>query len=546
MPEQELPLFLERTVWAMTVLGCIAFENDWRWLVIAVLICLIGAWATIGLFERASMTISGERAAWNLLTALVGGSSIWCTHFIAILGYRPGVPVTLDAALTIASLLVAIAGIATGAAVATGSKSRLSTFAVATTTGIAISAVHYVGLLAYRVQGIVSWDGTYLAASVALAVGLSALCFHVLRNTNWAHKRAKATGLLVMAILSLHFTGMTAFRVKPLSLDGGGLETRELAALAAAIAAIVLLVIGAAFCVRLIDRSTRAEIAEAFDNMSTGVLMIAPSGVIRFYNNRVFELFGLAPDAISIGSQIEQFLNAIGRAAGWYEARTHKVIENHYRWMDEGETIKVEQYFDDGKTISISARPLRAGGMIVTYDDVTALRESQKQINHMAFHDALTGLANRRGFADHLARLSPHSDFSLLMIDLDRFKPVNDKFGHAVGDEVLAMVAGRLRENCRSTDLVFRLGGDEMAVLLLVAPHEGYALAKRIVECLSQPYQLRGNTIEIGASIGVAFSRRGDEASLVQHNADLALYAAKEAGRGRVIAFDRDAEKREH
>ena len=521
----------------MTVSGCIVFEHDLRLLLVAALICAIGTWATIALFERAARAASREKTAWNLLTALVGGASVWCTHFIAILGYRPGGAVTLDAALTIVSLLVAIAGVAIGTMVASSARRSFNTVMGGACIGLGIAAMHYTGIFAYGVQGIVTWNRVYLVISVAFSAGLSILSFYILRNTAWVHRRSLAAAVLVVAILSLHFTGMMAFRVEPLQSAGNGLGPGELGALAAAVAAIALLVIGAAFCVNLIDSNTRAEAAEALDNMSTGVLMVAPDGTIRLYNNRLLELFNLGADAIAIDAPIEQFLHAIGRVVGWYEARTRKIIENHFRWMEKGETVKLEHYFDDGKAISISARPLRAGGMILTYDDVTALRESQKKINHMAFHDALTGLANRRSFTEHLARLSPHSDFVLLMIDLDRFKPVNDQFGHAVGDELLVMVADRLRESCRASDLAFRLGGDEMALLLPATSDGGYEVGQRIAASLSRPYTLRGNVIRIGASIGSATSRAGDDASVVQHKADLALYQAKEAGRGGVAIY---------
>lgn len=280
-----------------------------------------------------------------------------------------------------------------------------------------------------------------------------------------------------------------------------------------------------------------AEAAEALSNMSNGLVMVADDGRIRLHNQRVLELFHLAPGEIGIGMPLSQYLRNVGARVGWDEARTQRVIDNHGRWMAGDSTTQVEHHFDDGTILSISCRPMKDGGAILTYDDVTEAREGQKKIVHMAFHDALTGLPNRRSFAEHLERLLQRSSIAMLMLDLDRFKAVNDTLGHATGDKLLVEVTRRLRDVCRPADLIFRLGGDELAVLTSIEGGWCDTLARDIVTSLSRPFQVEEHTITIGCSVGLAIGRQGSDPRIVPQMADLALYKAKENGRGQVEVY---------
>jgi len=184
--------------------------------------------------------------------------------------------------------------------------------------------------------------------------------------------------------------------------------------------------------------------------------------------------------------------------------------------------------------------------------DLTEVVRAEERIRYMAMHDSLTGLANRQSLLDRLKTTCERRGREpealaesealcslLLLLDLDRFKAVNDSFGHAVGDALLVAVAGRLRGLVGKEDLVARLGGDEFAVLMASAnPAEGGALAARIIKQLSQAYVLPEGHVTVGASVGLTLCPRdgADTASLLR-NADLALYAAKAQGRGRWQVF---------
>ncbi len=176
---------------------------------------------------------------------------------------------------------------------------------------------------------------------------------------------------------------------------------------------------------------------------------------------------------------------------------------------------------------------------LVAIMDVTEKRRAEARIAHMAHHDALTGLPNRVLFHERLdealLRVRRYAEnLAVLYLDLDQFKNVNDTLGHPAGDKLLVAVAERLRTCLRDCDMVARFGGDEFAVLQigLAGLHEAGLLAERIVTLLSEPYDIEGQQVVIGASIGIALAPAdGEIADQLLRNADMALYRAKENGR---------------
>ena len=245
----------------MTVIGCIVdYHNPWL-VLLAALLCVVGSWVTARLFQRTTATAGGQRYGWLFMTALAAGVAIWCTHFIAMLGYDAGVPVGFDPVMTVVSLLIAVLGSTIGFMLSGSGWTRFTPAFGGAIVGLAIAAMHYTGLMAYRVQGIVSWDMPYLIASIVISVSLSALALHLaMRPGPWA--ATFMTGVLAVAIVTLHFTGMTAFRVEPLLVDGSFSNPEALQALAIAFAAMSFVIIGAGLVSYLIDDSSRADSME--------------------------------------------------------------------------------------------------------------------------------------------------------------------------------------------------------------------------------------------------------------------------------------------
>jgi diguanylate cyclase (GGDEF)-like protein len=186
--------------------------------------------------------------------------------------------------------------------------------------------------------------------------------------------------------------------------------------------------------------------------------------------------------------------------------------------------------------IAGGAQPVR---YVATLTDITQRKELEDALRHRAYHDPLTDLPNRALFADRLRvallQAQRHGRaFALCFIDLDYFKPVNDEFGHAAGDDLLVETARRLRVCVRAADTVARVGGDEFAAILTEVPsrEEVEEVAARIVAELARPFELKVGTVRISCSIGIAlFPEHGSDVEALQHYADAALYEVKAASR---------------
>ncbi len=188
-----------------------------------------------------------------------------------------------------------------------------------------------------------------------------------------------------------------------------------------------------------------------------------------------------------------------------------------------------------------------AGIIVLGYRQETARRRFQELLAHQAYHDGLTGLANRSLLNTRLhqavSRARRQGDgVALLYLDLDGFKPVNDREGHEIGDELLVAVAQRLTRVVRAEDTVARIGGDEFAILMedVTDPLASRQAAERIVGEVSRPVTVRGRDLSVGVSVGIAYSPRGeDDGETMLRDADLAMYRAKDAGKsGFVFAVD--------
>lgn len=169
---------------------------------------------------------------------------------------------------------------------------------------------------------------------------------------------------------------------------------------------------------------------------------------------------------------------------------------------------------------------------------VEALLIAERELDAAARRDPLTGLANRRAFDEALAAASDTGGFALLLLDLDGFKAVNDRLGHAAGDELLRQVAARLTAKMREGDLLARLGGDEFAAILSATDATAAkAIADRAVSAVGLPYAVFGSSAIVGISVGIEVAHHGDkvDGEAVKAAADRALYAAKDAGKGRAI-----------
>ncbi|MGB8930315.1 MAG: PAS-domain containing protein, partial [Anaeromyxobacteraceae bacterium] len=279
----------------------------------------------------------------------------------------------------------------------------------------------------------------------------------------------------------------------------------------------------------------------AISNMSQGLCMFDAEQRLVVSNPRYGEIYHLSRDQTKPGTSLAQLLE-YRREKGTNFA---DVEPEAYRKINVKEVREVRELVD-GRVIAIARQTMADGGWIGTHEDITDRARNEKKIAFLAQHDLLTGLANRALFSEKLddaaKRLHRHdTTFTVLMLDLDKFKHVNDTLGHPAGDQLLVEVAQRLGSSLRDTDVLARLGGDEFAIIQENEKNQSegaIALALRIIGLIEQPFDLGGHRVSVGTSIGIAFApEHGTDVESLLKKADLALYAAKSGGRNDFRVF---------
>jgi len=282
------------------------------------------------------------------------------------------------------------------------------------------------------------------------------------------------------------------------------------------------------------------------ESTSEGLLQVNNQDHTQFVNDRFCEMVGYSRDKLMRTNWTRLLLDNDGHnLIKQVNERRRNGISDRYEMRlkkKSGETLWV---IIGGAPI-IDAEGLVTGSMGV-FTDITERKRAEEQLLHDAFHDGLTGLANRALFMDHLQMTiergkSRHSNlYAVLFLDFDRFKIINDSLGHAEGDRLLKLIVQRLDYSTRTGDLVARFGGDEFVILLCEMLHESDAvlIAERIQNSLKQSFDLSGNEVFVSASIGIALSTAGHKrADDMLRDADIAMYRAKAAGRARHQVFD--------
>jgi diguanylate cyclase (GGDEF)-like protein/PAS domain S-box-containing protein len=279
--------------------------------------------------------------------------------------------------------------------------------------------------------------------------------------------------------------------------------------------------------------------ASVYLNTMDAVMIIDPQRRVVSVNPAFVDLTGYTSEQ-ALG-QASSLLHSERQTADFYDQQWAALVRDG-RWQGElWSRHRDGQAFLAWVTIvMVPDRDGRPERYVCVFHDLTELRRKDESIRHMAFHDSLTGLPNRALLHDRLGQAIAIAQrdkelLGLMFIDLDRFKAVNDSFGHETGNSLLKEVAHRLRKCVRKSDTVARLGGDEFVVLLrrVEVPQNYGVVAQKIINSLSQPVHLEGHEMQVGASIGIAcYPDDGLEAVDLTKHADAAMYAAKAAGRG--------------
>ena len=412
---------------------------------ISLCVAILASYTALDLSGRIATARGRTQYLWIAGGALAMGFGVWSMHFIGMLALQLPLALGYDLGLTLWSLLVAI--LSSGFALWLVSQPRLPALQLlfgALIMGAGISAMHYSGMAALRMQPGIDYDPALFGLSLVIAVGASAaalsIAFRLRRQTPYVRlMRGGAAVIMGLAIVGMHYTGMAAANFPIGSLCGAAIDGLS---------------------------------GNGLDNLvlvsSLAVLVIA-------------------------------LLTSI------FDARL------------------------DARTAALA-------------DSLTLANE---ELTQLALHDTLTGLPNRILLADRIGQaMSKVAEqggcFSLMFIDLDGFKPVNDAFGHHLGDRLLREVALRLREQLRSQDTLARIGGDEFVLLVrLLEPDDAPQVAARQVGLLSRAFRVDEHELLISASVGIAlYPGNGLTAEELLMNADAAMYHAKGAGKNGYSFFD--------
>ena len=412
---------------------------------ISLCVAILASYTALDLTGRIATARGRSVYLWIGGGALAMGFGVWSMHFIGMLALELPITLGYDLGLTLWSLLVAI--LSSGFALWLVSQPRLPALQLlfgALIMGAGISAMHYSGMAALRMQPGIDYDPTLFSLSLLIAVGASAaalsIAFRLRKQMPYVRlARAGASIIMGLAIVGMHYTGMAAANFPQGSFCGA-----------------------------------------AFDGLS-----------------------GKGLDTLVLVSSLAVLVIAL--LTSIFDARL------------------------EARTAVLA----------------TSLSQANEELTQLALHDTLTGLPNRILLADRISQAMAETTeqggfFSLMFIDLDGFKPVNDAFGHHVGDLLLREVALRLREQLRSQDTLARIGGDEFVLLVrLGEPDDAPRVAARQVSLLSKPFRVGEHDLQISASVGIAlFPGNGLTAEELLMNADAAMYHAKGAGKNGYSFFD--------
>ncbi|KRR09718.1 diguanylate cyclase [Bradyrhizobium jicamae] len=532
------------------VLTCLATEHDWRLVLLAGTICWLASAVAISLFHRARASRGRTRAVWIALDAAVGGCGIWATHFVAMLAYDPGAGAGYSIPVTLLSLVFAIAIVATGLCIALSSSRQWVVGLGGAVIGGGVAAMHYTGMAALELPAFIVWSHGLVLASIVFGSLFAAIALLVaVRRDNPVHTVA-ATGLLTVAIVSHHFTAMGAVTLIPDPTLGTDTMSISPTALSFLTAVAAFAILGLSLLAAMIDRRAKGELHSqkvlldtALDNMSQGLCMFDADGRILLNNQRYAEMMGRTGMALQ-GRLLLDVLRQ-QKAVNRWDGDPDQFVASVIAAAKAGNSV-TRTLTRNGRSIRVVDQPKSGGGWVATFEDITEWQQVQEQISHMARHDALTNLPNRILFREQLEkalRLAKRTDqLAVLCLDLDHFKDINDSLGHPVGDALLKQVARRLGDCVSENDTVARLGGDEFAIVQFCHdcdPSAVASLASHVVEQVSAPYEIAGHQLVIGVSIGISLAPEdGKNPDELLKKADLALYRAKEDGRGTYRFFE--------
>jgi diguanylate cyclase len=525
-----------------TVFNCLVYQHDLRLVVLAVLICAVASFTALSVLRHVQRTNGPMRYLWLGVAATATGFGIWATHFIAMLAYAPGVASAYNISLTILSLVAAIVLTGVGFTIGTARNLPDARALGGAIIGGGIAAMHYTGMAAFEIAGYVRWDTTLVAISIVAGAVFGSLALVVgLWKQPLRYPLAGAL-LLTVGIGSHHFIAMGAAQIVPdasIVIPPSAIPTEFLAV---AVAAASFTIVGLTFLALWLDLRERRRGEVEADRMrgladaSVEGLLVCHAGRIVTVNSSLASLYKSAPESF-IGRDVAEFLPGFAVELEREDA--------------SGEALETEIVPTDGVSIPVEIirRPVDYAGkpsIALAIRDLRDRKRAEKRIKFLAHHDPLTHLPNRAAFNDLLDReMEEHRvtgrSLAVLCLDLDRFKEVNDLFGHATGDSVLQATANCATAVLKEGQVMARLGGDEFAIIApdLSDPAQAGRLAEDILQAMQRENESAERVAPLATSIGIAgFPADAQDRTTLLNHADTALYRAKADGRGTFRFFE--------
>ena len=524
----------------MRVLTCLVEDHSLMLVALAAVVCVAGSAITINLFDKLRSSRGMSQNIWMVMGGVAGGATIWCTHFVAMLAWQTSLVTTYDPMITGLSLLAAMAGVTVSLRVGAGQKELAPAFG-GVLFGLTVSAMHYIGMAGLKSHAILHIDTTYIIASLVLAALVGMAAFVISGRTRIKGRRIWASVALVVSIVSLHFTGMAAINVTLIGGEADFKGTNDLL-MALSVAAVGMVLIGSAIAANALqDQAQKRELRrlQALIDGNVDGMAVESGGRILMVNAAFAAMTEVSVENLK-GQPVERWIEDA-------EAMTSMSVVQSRICTTEENGIPVE--------VTVRIEHDDAGGVIRIFSvrDLRQRLEQERRIAFLARNDSLTGLPNRASFLEKLARMCQlHKDkpgFALFAIDLDRFKDINDIYGHGVGDQMLNHVSNNMKLATREGEFIARLGGDEFVAIVPLSSQnylreEANAAALRLREAILRPMHGEHTQLGCGASIGIAlWPVDADQPNALINNADLAMYRSKASIADDICFYDRSMDE---
>ncbi|WP_394173589.1 bifunctional diguanylate cyclase/phosphodiesterase [Guptibacillus hwajinpoensis] len=524
------------------------------WIIIlSILIAIIASYSALDLAGRVSHAKGLRRWVWIVGGAGAMGIGIWSMHFIGMLAFSMSIPMTYDLSLVFLSIGASFLG-ALIALIAVGSQNQTNSRLIIGTVfmACAIVAMHYIGMEAME-KVIITYNRLLLGLSILIAVVASfiALKLSFAFSTNKPFSniillKVISASVMGFAIAGMHYVGIEAatFTLSSAVNDEyvEGLNTNTLSIVIAVCSLCIqtIMIFGIVTERRFIKQSIELKgndyrLRSLLSYSIDAIMTLSVDGRIRSLNPAGEKLFNVKNEQLRSINPMDFF------EKDDYEQMRQHFLKVHETKRAVSLNTKVYTVLGDVNELNVTFVPIylndKLDRIYAITKDITKQRKAERETQQMAYYDSLTLLPNRRFFGEFLEKVlqgkEDRCDVAVMMLDLDRFKVINDALGHNTGDEFLIAVAKRLQSCVEAYGFLARLGGDEFVIVLndfsKVYPDE---LADEIIACFKESFIVGSHELSTSVSIGIALTPDDGEnvESLMKH-ADIAMYSAK--GRNR-------------